>query len=240
MASYKTSLELGGAYKFDAALFRDLYSAAVAFLESELKITLNFADVHRLTATDIDDALNDQLLRTHVISEFSLDGANYLANPRRSFNLRARQDTFLATLSIEIEGSREQCTLLRNQIEDLLRPKKLWYSPLFPKNAAGGVALLLLSSLIALAVVFGVGLLFGLTLNDASKLTAASFSIMAPVLALLAWFRKILFPRLHLELGRSADVGSRAATVRNFVFGSVVLALMVGTAASLVANFLSK
>jgi hypothetical protein len=59
-------------------------------------------------------------------------------------------------------------------------------------------------------------------------------------LAILSWLRARLFPRLLFDIGKSSESVKRASGWRTFVFGSVGVALIVGIAGSLIANFISQ
>jgi hypothetical protein len=59
-----------------------------------------------------------------------------------------------------------------------------------------------------------------------------------PLVFLLGALRKVLFPQLIVEIGRSAEIAARAHALRNFVFVTVILTLILGIVASVVASFI--
>lgn len=208
MPNYKTTLELGGAYRFDATVLEDIFAEAAGFLESDVTVSLNFSDAQRLESDDISEILEDQLLRMQVITGISLSGSNYKEVPVRRFRFVARGKDVLSTIEADVEGNREDSTALRNELEDLIRAKRLWYAPLFPINPFLLIALTCLATLIGGLVAGVVVRKFGATSEIAAT---AAVNALLPVFFLLILVRKHLFPRLVVEIGCSADAASRVS-----------------------------
>jgi len=62
----------------------------------------------------------------------------------------------------------------------------------------------------------------------------------AAVLFLSSWFKKLLFPAVVFDFGKSATVGQKIAYARNTIFVIIGLGLMVGIVASVVGNWISS
>lgn len=238
MPEYKTTLSLSGAYRLDEALLQDLFQHAQAFVESKLSVRIECSDVHSLESNSLSEILRDSLLRMEVITEISIGGYSHSGLLRR-FQFRARALEYVPTISIDIEGRQDSCRALGSHIEGLLRAKRQWYSPIIPSGrfsvalaTATATGIVILATPPMLARIFAPSLV--------GPLVVSAIIGLFPCLALAYWLRRLLFPQLIVEIGQSAAIATRARGLRKFLFGGVLVALLIGIAASLIANALSK
>jgi len=239
-SKYKVTLSLTGAYILDALVLQDIWESAKNFLDSDVTTEISFSDVHRIESDTLSDALEDSIIRAYVMTAVTLSGKNYRVEPARRFSLNARSETFLSPLWVEIEGRHEDCRGLGSRIEELLLAKRQWYSPLIPSGTASDVVVIV----VALAAAFAIPLSAAYAILGNSRMmgiaAAIELSLTWPIIWLLHSARKFFFPQLIVSIGRSAEAGSRAKSARTFLFGGVLVALLVGVAGSLIANFLSR
>jgi hypothetical protein len=241
IADYKTTLSLGGAYSIDEAFLRDIFEAAKKFGGTDVTVRIKLGAAHQFEATDLDEVLDDNLLRSHVITRITVYVNNYDVHPWRRFEFDARADIIGAPLTAEISGEQAACRDIRVQIEELSEAKRQWYSPFV---ASGNPSFYVVLSAIIVAI-FAVPILVEIALyGRASTVVVQGLSIgvaiLMPSLILLTWLRTILFPKLAVEIGRSRDITARASSLRRLLFGGILLALVIGVTSSVIANYLSK
>ena len=237
MADYKTSVTLYGAYNFDADALKSIFNECKAFLAKDPAITLTFSQGHSLDSTEITEVLSDFLTSTQFITGVTIDGANYKVEPARSCSIYLRSSEIIETCSINIVGDQDRCKSLRIQLEELLNVKRQWYSFLYPRN----IFLIVLMAMIAIFVVLIISAFaMKLALISANLSTSVLTAMSLPVLVFLGVFRRVAFPQLTFEIGRSVTVRDRGLRTRQVLFGGVVLALVIGVVSSLIASAISK
>jgi hypothetical protein len=238
MAQFQTQLSLLGAYSIDATLLQDVVEHANAFLDEDTEIEINFSGAHQLASSSLPDVLQDSLLRTDLITRVAITGANYRVEPKRVFNFEAQSEPMSPTISVRLSGNQEPCRSLSSHIEGLLKAKRQWYSKLVPGPTLGSVMVILAILLLVVAVAMGAAFIF----NPSSMQSVGQIALVSMVIWFwpLMWFSRFLFPPLIVEIGRSAEIASQKRGMQKAIFGGVFGALMIGIAASLVANHLSK
>lgn len=238
--SYNITVEQRGAYALDEQVLRDVHEAAKAFLDGDIKIEIECSSgAYKVVAEEPAEALDDPLLRAHPITMIKLSGDNYKADPRRSFSFRARDDVFLPTIHIEMTGNHNDCSALASQLEKLMSAKRQAYSPMILNGDVTSTITTILAVLVIAAVPIAAAyLVFGA--EGVGIPLTAEMALAFPLLWLLHRLRKIIFPQLVVEIGRSDDMGKRARNMRSTLLVGIILALVVGVAASLIANRLSR
>jgi hypothetical protein len=128
--NYKITVRLNGAYAVDEQLLDDIHQAARSFVGSGVKTEIECSDAHKIAAEQLADALDDAILRAHAITSIRISGSDYKAEPSRRFSFKARDDIFLPTFELELEGNHTDCAAITSQLEKLTKVKRQWYSPL--------------------------------------------------------------------------------------------------------------
>jgi hypothetical protein len=241
MADYRTKFDLDAAYALDALVLKDLFEVCRNFLEgdSDLTIKLEFSGGHEVEANSATDVLADSLVRTHPIRKLTIEGTNYQGELRRT--LRLGMPSFRHVFEFDVSGPRGPCSQVRSEMENLLQAHRQWYWP-FSLNDRGRGFVVFMGIVVMLgAIVFGAGSL-AVKIAHAPALVAAGVGMVVavPLIAGAMWLNIQMFPQLVFRVGRSTDLEARAVALRRFIFGGVVFTSVVGIAASLVANALSK
>ena len=239
MAVYRTTLSLHGAYSVDRALLTAIFHRARTFLEEDVNVQLSFSDVHKIESTSLSDILNDDLLRTYVITEIRMSGNKYQSDSRRSFDFRATNAEFLPTFLVEIVGAQDASRTFASYLEPLLQAKRQWYSLMIPFDSQLKLAFLTVLALIVLGIPIGIAVFAG-SETALWWVVTAEVTGMFWLLLLLNWARKSLFRKLIVEIGHSEELAQQVSAVRVVVLIGIVLSLIVGVASSLFANLLSK
>jgi hypothetical protein len=236
MAQFQTRLSLTGAYSVDATLLEDIVERAKAFLQSEVTIEVNFSDVHYIKTENLEEVVQDSLVRTDVITGISILGRN--ARAHLKFFFKVRNNPVLPTIVVEIEGPQDACRSLSTHIERLLKVKRQWYSPIVPNNSFVSFA----TFFVAVSIVLVAPIVLTQIFVPPKTEPVAVIHVLGWVawIVLVLWLTQFLFPKLIVEIGRSAEIASRKRGVRTGLFVSVILALVVGVAAALIATGISR
>jgi hypothetical protein len=238
--SYDITVEQRGAYALDEQILYDIYEAAKAFLDEGIEIEIECSGgAYKIKAEELSEALDDPLLRAHPITKIELSGSDYGADPKRRFSFKAEDDMFTPTVKLDIRGNHKDCSALASQLEKLISAKRQAYSPIAPNgDVTSGITTILAILAILAAPVAATYLVFG---PERVPIPIAAETVLAfPLLWILHRLRKTLFPSLVVEIRRSADIATRAKNARTTLLVGIVLALVVGVAASLIANRLSR
>jgi hypothetical protein len=232
IAGYATSFSRKGAYSFDETAIRDLWARAKDFAGKDTTIAVSLEGNHNVSVDDINAFFEDAFIRHNYMRSLAITGSDYTKKPSRRISIGLNTDGDPA-VSVSIAGDRQQCSLARTEVENILQAKRIWYSPLILKS---GALMSLILGMVLSFLVAPIGHIirkyFGMDESIRSY-----FITMAPLLIVALWFvfpfLTRLFPPLVFEHGKSAQVGTRAGYWRNVVGVGMALAFLVAIASDL-------
>lgn len=229
--SYRTSIAMTGGFIIDKPALEDIFGAFRTFVDADLEIELDFSEVHELSSTSLDEALDDPLVRAHQITSLSFSGRNYKIAPTRRVSLRARRDLVLSTIEVDIEGPQSDARSLRSHIETIVLPKRQWYSSIvLSPNWVSGIA-----TVVVVLALLAMPLLLAFLAGGENLLkwaVVAEMALIWPIILILNRMREFVFPKLIIDVGRSAEIGARARGARNILFVVVLIGFAVSVTAT--------
>src|SRR5689334_23342297 len=80
------------------------------------------------SASALDEALNDSLLRAHDITKIEIEGRDYRAKPVKRGDFSAAQTDYGPPMRLTINGERDPTTSLRTFIETQIDAKRQSYT----------------------------------------------------------------------------------------------------------------
>jgi len=226
---------MNGSFVIDKQALEDIFEACRKFVGTDIEAEPDFSEVHKLSSTSLAEAFDDPLVRAQQITTLSFSGSDYMTNPHRIISFRARRDFALSTIAVDIEGSQSEARSLRSHIEMMITPKRQWYSPivLSPNWASGTTIVVVVLALLAMPPL----LAFHFRGEDWFKwVLVAEFALIWPIILLLNRIREFIFPKLIIDVGRSAEIGARARGARNVLFVAVLIGFAVSVAATFFTN----
>jgi ribose/xylose/arabinose/galactoside ABC-type transport system permease subunit len=129
-----------------------------------------------------------------------------------------------------MSGDRDRCSVVRGEILEVLASRKEWYSFLYSNFFGWGIPL-------------SIGGFFGFSLADVTIdwKNSSPFILKFWFLIVLApfaayWLRRLLFPKLQFDFGKSGRRASAVEKWRTFIFIFVIAGLILGVVASLIAS----
>jgi len=205
---------------------------ASQFLERDnSEISLQLEQNQKLSASNVETLTGDTLIESRLIERVSISGSNYKTSPpcSISINLQLLYDP----IGLRISGDRARCTIARDEILEVLSSRRQWYS-VFYSRFFGAIAPLSIGIILGLAL----GAVGDISWNGPQFLRVASATAIC--LFFLYWSRRLLFPKMQFDFGKSGRRLAATEKWRSFVFIAVMTGLIVGVAASLVAAVLAR
>jgi hypothetical protein len=233
-----TEFERNGSYKIDAHMLGDAFTSISRFLDEDPKIELEFrglagGETDRIASNSV-DVLQDPLVRKKRITMISVGGSNYKADRSARMSISARD--WPLPISVHATGETDRCAVLKSELDGLFTASRTRYATLYPSFRT-----------LRLVIISG-GLLLGAALTtvamDVLKLdtipSIVVVSVLCPVVGVaLLSLRQHLFPQIVIDLGYSGELARRLASVRQVIFGLIILGLMVGVASSVIAALIT-
>lgn len=235
---YKTYIEKYDAYSFDAATIKDLWSLLKTFSKNEARLTIKITleENNIVEASDPDVLFQDPYVKYKYIKSIEISTSNYDGGSFSLASIGLRENSgWTMPIDITISGERDLSTTLRSNIEDIINGRRLWYARfMLPDDYAYHLLMLIvLIGAMATAVSFFHKYYGPVNSQDNILLVIVEALVFT---GLLLFGKRLLFPSMSFEIGKSAQRATRAASLRRFVFGGILLALIVGVISALIAN----
>ena len=208
-------------------------SIARKFLDGEeVKLSMSLEDSQSVSTADAADIFNDFLIQSRSIENLSIAGSNYKAEPPHSISITLTR-TF-DPVRVRVSGDRDRCTIVRGEVLEVMASRKQWFSFLYSGFFGWSIPLSIGGFL---------GFYFGgaIAIDDktlSSFVSKFSF-LIASTLVATYWIRRLLFPKMQFDFGKSGRQASAIEKWRTFIFVVVIVGLIVGVVASLIAARMS-
>jgi hypothetical protein len=230
-AIYSASIDLSGAYKVDQEAITQMTLIARKFLDGEeVKLSMSLEDSQSVSTADAADLFNDFLIQSRSIENLSIAGSNYKAAHPTSISITLTR-TF-DPVRIRVSGDRDRCTIVRGEILEVMASRKQWYAFLY-------------SGFFGWSIPLSIGGFLGPSFGgviDEKTISPFGFKLsflIASIFVAAYWIRRLLFPKLQFDFGRSGRHVSAVEKWRSFIFIVVMVGLIVGVVASLIATRMS-
>ncbi len=237
MASYSSLIKKSRCYLFDKEAILECWNAAQQFLGKRPDLSIMLTDNSSIQGANPQEILDDIYLKSKLINDVKIEGAQTDTNPTKALTLAITSKA----VELRVSGTKDDCVRVRAALEDLIDGqvqsfswvRELWDSKvlLFVKGVLLLVLYLLLLTLQTEFTPFANQQLQGLWVS------LAGVEILA--IAWLATYSiKRMYPRLTVEIGKSAELGQTAAEWRDRTFQFFVIGVIGAVVGGLIVAWL--
>lgn len=225
MADYSSRLKMHRAYRVTKDTISTLVSVIGPFIASDPTITFYLEGSHEIKDSNLNALLEDPYIGAKYIDKLSIDGRSHAESGIwRTVDVTFEVGT-LQTVVVSISGERKESTALRSEVENILKGAELWYSFMFlPYGFASFLISTIGPFIVILSGTFVAAMLLGYEQNG--KFPPSVGLVCICLLALFYGLKRLLFPKLTFEIGKSANLVRYSGYWLNFVFVTIIVGFL--------------